>query len=283
MRKEAIVVLGSGASLGTLVAVMRMDTTAVKQAEQQLIRFGNQANKVMATVRTAFLTAVSIRAVTNMAKGFMHTAVEMEKYRTSLTAVMRDTEKANATFGRMYEWAAANPVDVDEAVASFVRLKTAAIQNSEEAVKVIADAALVMQQPVTIAANAVISTNAQMLRKLGVQVDRSGKQAIVRSGEFRVAVNKDIDSVRKAILQALEHQFGGAMKQFENTWQGALRTIRGQWQVFQSDIMGSTGDGGPFDTLRKMIVAIKDEWIRWRASEDYDKAIKGIQATIVPV
>lgn len=175
------------------------------------------------------------------------------------------------------------PVDVDEAVASFVRLKTAAVKNSEEMVKVLADAALVMHQPVTVAANAVISTNAQMLRKLGVQVDRTGKQAIVRSGNFRVAVTKDIDSIRAAILDALKHQFGGAMKEFGDTWSGTLKTIRGQYQIFQSDVMGSAGDGGPFDTLRKMIVQIREEWIRWRASSDYPAAVKGIQATIVPI
>lgn len=260
-----------------------MDTTAMKMAEQQMTKFGQHATMVLSSVKTAMLAAFTVDAAVKMAKGFMNTAIEMEKYRTSLKAVMRDADKANATFNRMYEWAAANPVDVDEAVASFVRLKTAAVENSEEAVKIIADASLVMQQPVTIAANAVISTNAQMLRKLGVQVDRTGKQAIVRSGNFRVAVNKDIDSIRKAILDALKHQFGGAMKEFENTFQGAMKTIRGQWQTFQSDIMGSAGDGGPFDTIRKMMVDIKDEWIRWRASDSYTNAVKGIQSALVPV
>ena len=274
---------GGSANLGTLVAVMRMDTTAVKQAELQLTAFGAHVNKVMLRVGSAMAAVFTVRAVTNMAKGFMNTAVEMEKYRTSLVATIKDADKANEAFHRMYEWAAANPVDVDEAVASFVRLKTAAVKNSEEMVKVLADAALVMHQPVTVAANAVISTNAQMLRKLGVQVDRTGKQAIVRSGNFRVAVTKDIDSIRAAILDALKHQFGGAMKEFGDTWSGTLKTIRGQYQIFQSDVMGSAGDGGPFDTLRKMIVQIREEWIRWRASSDYTAAVKGIQAAIVPI
>lgn len=274
---------GGSANLGTLVAVMRMDTTAVKQAELQLTAFGAHVNKVMLGVGSAMAAVFTVRAVTNMAKGFMNTAVEMEKYRTSLVATIKDVDKANEAFHRMYEWAAANPVDVDEAVASFVRLKTAAVKNSEEMVKVLADAALVMHQPVTVAANAVISTNAQMLRKLGVQVDRTGKQAIVRSGNFRVAVTKDIDSIRAAILDALKHQFGGAMKEFGDTWSGTLKTIRGQYQIFQSDVMGSAGDGGPFDTLRKMIVQIREEWIRWRASSDYTAAVKGIQAAIVPI
>lgn len=274
---------GGSANLGTLVAVMRMDTTAVKQAELQLTAFGAHVNKVMHRVGSAMAAVFTVRAVTNMAKGFMNTAVEMEKYRTSLVATIKDVDKANEAFHRMYEWAAANPVDVDEAVASFVRLKTAAVKNSEEMVKVLADAALVMHQPVTVAANAVISTNAQMLRKLGVQVDRTRKQAIVRSGNFRVAVTKDIDSIRAAILDALKHQFGGAMKEFGDTWSGALKTIRGQYQIFQSDVMGSAGDGGPFDTLRKMIVQIREEWIRWRASSDYTAAVKGIQAAIVPI
>ena len=274
---------GGSANLGTLVAVMRMDTTAVKQAELQLTAFGAHVNKVMLGVGSAMAAVFTVRAVTNMAKGFMNTAVEMEKYRTSLVATIKDADKANEAFHRMYEWAAANPVDVDEAVASFVRLKTAAVKNSEEMVKVLADAALVMHQPVTVAANAVISTNAQMLRKLGVQVDRTGKQAIVRSGNFRVAVTKDIDSIRAAILDALKHQFGGAMKEFGDTWSGTLKTIRGQYQIFQSDVMGSAGDGGPFDTLRKMIVQIREEWIRWRASSDYTAAVKGIQAAIVPI
>lgn len=99
---------GGSANLGTLVAVMRMDTTAVKQAELQLTAFGVHVNKVMRRVGSAMAAVFTVRAVTNMAKGFMNTAVEMEKYRTSLVATIKDVDKANGAFHRMYEWAAAN-------------------------------------------------------------------------------------------------------------------------------------------------------------------------------
>ncbi len=265
-------------ALGTLVTTLGVNTKPLLTAEKQVATFANRTNTLMASVRRTMATVFAYVGVSRLAKGFLDAAVSVENYKVSLNAVIKDAQKTEAVFQDLFKWAAINPIDTDDAIKSFVRLKTAGVENTRAAVAAAADAAVVMQKTVEYVANAMVSTNNKMLRQIGVQLDRTGKTAIIRSGQVRIEVEKDIDKIRQGIIEVLEKNFAGAMESYKNTWRGSLNTMKGLWWTFMAEIMGTNNSGGPYETLVKGINRVREAWEEWKETTDYTEFVANTQA-----
>ena len=265
-------------ALGTLVTTLGVNSKPLLTAEKQVATFANRTNTLMASVRRTMMTVFATVGVGRLAKGFLDAAVSVENYKVSLNAVIKDAQKTEAVFQDLFKWAAINPIDTDDAIKSFVRLKTAGVENTRAAVAAAADAATVMQKPVEYVANAMVSTNNKMLRQIGVQLDRTGKTAIIRSGKVRIEVEKDIDKIRQGIIEVLQKNFGGAMEAFKNTWKGSLDTMKGLWWTFMAEVMGTNNSGGPYETLVKGINRVRDAWVEWKETTDYTEFVANTQS-----
>ena len=270
--------MASSFALGTLVTTLGVNSKPLLTAEKQVATFANRTNTLMASVRRTMMTVFATVGVGRLAKGFLDAAVSVENYKVSLNAVIKDAQKTEAVFQDLFKWAAINPINTDDAIKSFVRLKTAGVENTRAAVAAAADAATVMHKPVEYVANAMVSTNNKMLRQIGVQLDRTGKTAIIRSGQVRIEVEKDIDKIRQGIIEVLQKNFGGAMETFKNTWRGALNTMKGLWWTFMAEVMGTNNSGGPYETLVKGINRVRDAWVEWKETTDYTEFIANTQA-----
>ncbi len=265
-------------ALGTLVTTLGVNSKPLLTAEKQVAAFATRTNTLMASVRRTMATVFATVGVSRLAKGFLDAAVSVENYKVSLNAVVKDAQKTEAIFQDLFKWAAVNPIDTDDAIKSFVRLKTAGVENTRAAVAAAADAATVMQKPIEYVANAMVSTNNKMLRQIGVQLDRTGKTAIIRSGKVRIEVEKDIDKIRQGIIEVLEKNFAGAMDTFKNTWRGSLNTMKGLWWTFMAEVMGTNNSGGPYETLVKGINRVRDAWEEWTETTDYTEFVANTQA-----
>ncbi|HQF92403.1 MAG TPA: hypothetical protein PL162_10055, partial [Synergistaceae bacterium] len=93
-------------------------------------------------------------------------------------------------------------------------------------------------------AQAVISTEVEPLRNMGILLERTGKQAVIQSGEMRLVVGNDIESIRQGLIKIMELNFGGAMAQAAGTFDGLVKTMGGLWDKFKTDLMGSAGSPG---------------------------------------
>ena len=265
-------------ALGTLVTTLGVNSKPLLTAEKQVAAFATRTNTLMASVRRTMATVFATVGVSRLAKGFLDASVSVENYKISLNAVIKDAQETEAVFQDLFKWASINPIDTDDAIKSFVRLKTAGVESTRAAVAAAADVATVMQKPVEYVANAMVSTNNKMLRQIGVQLDRTGKTAIIRSGKVRIEVEKDIDSVRKGIIEVLTKNFGGSMNAFRNTWRGALNTMKGLWWAFMAEVMGTNDSGGPFQTLEEGILRVRDAWVEWKETTDYTEFIVKTQS-----
>lgn len=265
-------------ALGTLVTTLGVNSKPLLTAEKQVATFANRTNTLMASVRRTMMSVFATVGVGRLAKGFLDAAVSVENYKVSLNAVIKDAQKTEAVFQDLFKWASINPIDTDDAIKSFVRLKTAGVENTRAAVAAAADAATVMQKPVEYVANAMVSTNNKMLRQIGVQLDRTGKTAIIRSGKVRIEVEKDIDKIRQGIIEVLEKNFAGAMDTFKNTWRGSLNIMKGLWWTFMAEVMGTNNSGGPYETLVKGINRVRDAWVEWKETTDYTEFVANTQA-----
>lgn len=265
-------------ALGTLVTTLGVNSKPLLTAEKQVATFANRTNTLMASVRRTMMTVFATVGGGRLAKGFLDAAVSVENYKVSLNAVIKDAQKTEAAFQDLFKWGAINPIDTDDAIKSFVRLKTAGVENTRAALAAAADAATVMQKPIEYVANAMVSTNNKMLRQIGVQLDRTGKTAIIRSGKVRIEVEKDIDKIRQGIIEVLQKNFGGSMNAFRNTWRGALNTMKGLWWTFMAEVMGTNDSGGPFQTLEEGIIRVRDAWVEWKETTDYTEFVVKTQS-----
>jgi len=215
--------------------------------------------------------------IKNLLKGFLDTAVAVQNYRRSLEAVIGDTERANKVFQEINEWAAINPVNTDDAISAFVRLKSAAVDNTQEALKSVADLATVMQVNMTDVASAVVSLNTIQLRRLGILLDQTGSKAVLQSGKIRIETEKTAASIREGLVKLIEQNFAGAMARTVTDWRGAMETMSGMYNFFQQGVMGSVGSGGPFDALLTMINKARSGWEKWMKSDSYKTLIRNAQ------
>ena len=236
---------------------------------------------IFSSLRNTIASIFGAYMVRNIARSFLEAARSAEDYRTSIRAVSSSIEEADATFDRIRKWAAVNPIDTDEAVGAFVRLRTAAVENSEGALNAIADLATVMHADMRDVASAVVTTETETLRNYGIILDRTGKQATIQMGNVRKTVEKDLDSIRAAIIEVIEESIGGSMQKAANTYSGVIDTMSGMWTDCQQDVMGISGKG-PFDAVKNSLIGLRDEWEAFMKTEGYENLVQGVQGVLIP-
>lgn len=254
------------------------------ELRDQMSRVGDCTKRLASLFSGAFGLlglGAGVGGIKALGGAFVGAAQQMEDYRARLRSVIKDAGAADATFRRIYDWAAKNPVNTEEAIGAFVSLKAAAVKNAEQAIGAIGDVSAVMGRDMRDVAQAVIGAQTDSLRNLGIQLDQTGKDAVIQSGSVRIAVNKDIESIRAGILKVMQLNFGGAMADSADTFTGSLKIIDGLWSKFRTDVMGSSGSGGPFDSLKARIIGIRDEWTKWTEGKDYERFIGSVQHGIV--
>lgn len=267
----------SSDSLRVAQVYTEFDTKGLTSTEKSINSLRGKLN----SVRNVLAGIVGAFTLKSVAGSFVAAAKSAEDYRTSIRAVSNSIEEADAAFDRVRKWAAVNPVDTDEAVGAFVRLRTAAVANAEEALNAIADVSTVMHADMRDVASAVVTTETESLRQYGILLDQTGKKAVLESNGIRMEVDKNINAVRAGIIELMGRAFGGSMQDAKDTFSGTLDTMSGMWTDFQQDIMGEGKHSGPFETLKSTLHEIRDEWEAFTKSQDYKVLVREIQDTLV--
>ena len=271
-----VIIDPSGAQAGTTVVKRSLED--IKATSRQMT---SDITKNFKSLKNIFTTLISGYALKQIAGSFISAAESAENYRTSIRAVSASILEADQTFDRIRKWAAVNPINTDEAVGAFVRLRTAAVDNAEDALKAVADLSTVMQQDMRNVAGAVVTTEVETLRNLGIILDRTGKQATIQFGNVRKTVEKDIASIRKGIIEVIQEAVGGSMQKAADNYRGVLDTMSGMWTDFQQDVMGEGKNSGPFEALKTTLHEVRDEWEAFTKSQDYKVLVREIQDTLV--
>lgn len=267
----------SSDSLRVAQVYTEFDTKGLTSTEKSINSLRGKLN----SVRNVLAGIVGAFTLKSVAGSFVAAAKSAEDYRTSIRAVSNSIEEADAAFDRVRKWAAVNPVDTDEAVGAFVRLRTAAVANAEEALNAIADVSTVMHADMRDVASAVVTTETESLRQYGILLDQTGKKAVLESNGIRMEVDKNINAIRAGIIELMGRAFGGSMQDAKDTFSGTLDTMSGMWTDFQQDIMGEGRHSGPFETLKSTLHEIRDEWEAFTKSQDYKVLVREIQDTLV--
>ena|GEM_PF-6166851 len=165
-------------------------------------------------------------------RGFVDAAGQAEMFETQLRAVSVSTEEASRSFKELLEFAARTPHMTQDVVAAFIQLKSVGLEPTIEDLKTIGDVAFLFGRNIGDVGSALISFEKEVLRRLGIEIDRVGAKAKIMSGDMRIETENTATAIRKGLLYVWEQRFGGAMKEAESTWRGQVALFKsGVWEM----------------------------------------------------
>ena len=213
-------------------------------------RFGD---RVRGTFKSIFRIVGSLQGLLvaagggMLAKSFIDAGAEAEKFRTQLVAVMDQNEQlADSTLKWVRQFAAATPHMTSDVIQAYVQLKAVGVDVSQSMIRTVGDVSYIFDRNISDVSTALIGLETEVLRRLGIQLDRTGKRAVLMSGDMRIETDKTAEAIRAGILEIWEKRFPGAMERAEKDWRGMTALLASQWWEFQVKVM----QGGVFEYLK---------------------------------
>jgi len=221
----------------------------------------------------------------DMARGFVEAGAELERFRTQLTAVLGgNAQLAEETLRWVREFAARTPFTTQEVIRSFIMLRSVGIDVTQDMMETIGNVAYVFDRKIEDVASAMISFETEVLRRLGVEVRRTTKEATLRSGEIVKTVKNDAAEIRKALLEIWGKRFPDAMKRAEEDYKGMIALLKSLWWEFQVAV----AESGVFDAIKRSLKAVVDYVTELRKRGDFQawareigEVLKGVLPTLI--
>jgi len=190
--------------------------TLLGKAVSGFRRFGTAIGgsvKKIFNLRNA-IVALAIGAVIKKVIG---AAASMEVFANQLLVVTGSAEKAAVALEAIREFARTSPLETEDVVQSYVRLRAVGIDPTMKQMRTLGGVAVLMNREMTEVLDSFIGLNKRTLRRLGIDIDRTGQKAIIQSGNVRKVVEKDTASIRGALLEVWEERFPNAIETAANT------------------------------------------------------------------
>ena len=172
-----------------------------------------------AVVRSAFKVAVvggiaGLLGVISGARAAIRASAAYEQLRSRLVGVAGSAEKAARMFKELRRFASANGLDLEDLVKAKVILEGIGVTGAK-ALKSVAEAAEAMDGSIASVALAVSSMSTQSLRRLGVELNRTGNRFKFtfrnKAGDEITRVIHGINEAREGLTEIFSDRFGGGL------------------------------------------------------------------------
>jgi len=252
---------------GHLLARMTLDAKNFKseiEGSKEKISKLEKATKVAGAALKVFagIGAATTAAMTALAVSSFKTAAQFETYAFQLRAVSDSTEQAVQSMKQIREFAERTPFYTDQVVQAFVQLKAVGIDATESVMETIGNVAFTMNRDIRDVASGLISFETEVLRRLGIQIDRTGEKAVIQSGKIRIETDKTAEAIRAGLLEVWGERFPDAMKKAEETWKGLSAIMASGWQEFRATL-GEAILPSMKELLKEGIIPVIDNMREW--------------------
>jgi len=255
-----------------------------KGLETESTKHFKKVSDSIGLVKKAVVGLVAVFAVrqivqwfSQLAGSFMSMAIQMERFEFQLRAVMDGNAKAaREALKEIRAFAYATPFEIAKVTEAYVMMSAVGIDVTKDMMTKIGDAAFAMGKEIEGVATAMVSMETEVLRRLGVMVDRTGKQAIVTSGDLTMTVANNILAIRAAVLEMFG-RFEGAMKEAETTWSGITAIMVSQWDEFKLAVM----EGPVFEVLKKSLATFLEQTEKLKREGKLDEWARKIAVEVL--
>lgn len=272
---------------------------------------GQMRNMNRETQNTSLTTGSLVKSLGGLAAGFLTVqgavsvfksalggASELESYRGTLNAVMKDQKKAGETMAWSVKFANSTPFETDSVVKATVRLQAYGMK-AQDVMTDIGNMAGIMNTDLMQAVEAVADSQTgslERLKEFGITKQMIVDQGHKIMGKKELVNSKGQITNQKAFNQTLfslmRSRFKGGMDLQSKSMKGVWSTVTGVAKTSLATLMGvtATGEikvGGLFDKIKQKVVILGNTLTKWsqdgtieRASQKITNAINGVGKAI---
>lgn len=299
-------------SIGTLKAFIGADITGLRRGMMESRRLvtstTNSINQSLGRTRRSLISMNTLFAagvfgtgaallIRKTAGAFLETAASFEQMKVQLDALTGGRGKE--TLEEINAWALEMPVNTQEAVAAFVRMKAFGLDPNIEKMQILTDVASIFGDEVLGRVSRALGQMAALgklsaeelnqLSEAGINARKYLKDAFGMTVEEFQKSGKSVQEAINAIWTGMEREFGGSAQRMMRSWQGLAATFKSYITEIQRTVM----DAGAFDALKEGLDEVNKSvrgWleanrslIKQKVPEYVDSvttAVKGMVSTI---
>jgi hypothetical protein len=187
--------------------------------------------------------------------GIINTITKFEKLEASLKTVTGSAENANKAFKFIQDFAATTPFQLEEVVASFIKLKALGLDPSEAALRSYGNTASAMgfslNQMIEAVADAATG-EFERLKEFGIKAKSQGDNVTFTFQGVATTVKKNAAEIEGYLRSIGDVQFAGAMEEQAKTLNVAVSNMKDNF----AKLIKTIGDAGLTDVLIKIANAI---------------------------
>ncbi len=200
-------------------------------AQGRVKKFVNQTRnqfKKLATMPNMIMGGL----VAGIGRAFYKAGAALEVYRQQLLMVTASAIEADSALSAIREFARTSPLETEDVVQSYVRLRAVGIDPTIEQMRTLGGVAVLFDRQMGDVLQGFIGLNKKVLRGLGIEIDRTGAKAIIQSGNIRKVVEKDSATIRQALVDTWAERFPDAIDKASNTMRSKLAIMKSNiWEV----------------------------------------------------
>jgi len=250
----------------------------VKSGLNKLDKSLSSLTRTVFSVKGALAGLIAALGARELGQTLVKAGTGLETFRTQLQALYQgNIELAEQALQTVIQFAERTPFYTKDVVNAFIMLEAAGIKVSTKLLKTLGDTAYLFNRDISDVANALISMETEVWRRLGIVIDRTGKKAVLSSGNIRIEVENTISSIRAAVVELMEKRFSGAMEKAESTYTGIMRILGSIWDIFWMKVTES----GVWDYIKAVFQILLDYINKFREEGRLDIWAKNISNALI--
>lgn len=215
--------------LEVLIKLRDVLTRPLDTIRGRIRAFGDQTSSVFSRAKDSVFnlrSALIVLPGALIAKNFNDAGSSVEQFRVQLRALLGDEAKAEATLQKIREFAAATPLETAEVIQSFNQLTAVGVESAQKVTETLGGVSLVFTKDLRDVTSAFISFEAEVLRRLGIEISRSGDTAILKTKGMRREVENTANAIRSGLLEIWQKKFPDAMELATDTFSARMAVLR---------------------------------------------------------
>ena len=224
-------------------------------------------NKSFMSFRATALTLVSGYGLAKMTGSLISIASQSDTLKAKLSYATDGVRDLGETWAWVQKLGRTPPFDEEQIASAFITLKNAGVRNAKEAVEAIGNASAGIGTSIETLSSAVISQTAITLRRLGIEIDKTGDTAKILFKNVEYETENTSQAVRDKLIEILGTSFEGAMAKTTDNIKGYYENMKGNIvQTIRDLATGGTEAMGGFKVAMKDMVT---QWNEWLESDQY--------------
>lgn len=220
-----ISIVGQNKMKGALRSVERSLNRTVGQVTKFSTSMVTSVGKVTAAVGAAS-AAFAAWQLKKQTQEVIQVTATYEQLMMTLEMVEGSAEMAGKSMQQIMKYARISPSTTEDVVRTFVQLKSILGDVELSTVKTLDSISMAFGRTIGDVSAAYIGLETEVLRRMGVTLDRTGQKAILMSGDMRLETEKTTEAIRAGLLHIWETKFPDAIDRATKTWKGMTSAFK---------------------------------------------------------